>query len=266
MGRSGCGGSSGSTGDGVVNHSGGDGGDGGNGGLGITGSLTVYGGTVNVSGGAGGNGGSGGTHYNHSAGKSGNAGSDGRALGGVVTCTSPNYVIRDCYNYEWTDLASGSTSSKRRIQVFEKSTFTVTAHRGTFAGQTRYWATFYHPTSTFLLPAEAQAFTVSLSYILVRVHDGNLVPLDSIIPADCAVVIMVESSSTNDSIEITLTKTSPNRSMSGILRGTSTPTDASSLVTGTNKKVYVLGKDAYGNVGFFQFTGTIPANKAYYIE
>ena len=243
------------------------GGDGGNGGLGITGSLTVYGGTVNVAGGAGGTYGRGGSYGLNEGGtqgdgKNGKNGSNGHALGGMVTRTEPNYVIRESNNYYsgWTDLASGSTSKKRYIQVFEMSPLTVTAHKGTFAGQTRYWATFYHPTTTFLLPAEAQAFILSSSYSLFRVHDC------SVIPADCAVVIMVESSSTNDPIEITLTKTSPYSSVTGILRGTSTATAASSLVSGTNKKVYVLGKDADGNVGFFPFDGTIPANKAYYVE
>ena len=76
---------------------------------------------------------------------------------------------------------------------------------------------------------------------------------------------MVESSSTNDSIGITLTKISSQASESGILKGTATATDATSLVTG-NKKVYVLGKGTDGNLGFFPFTGTIPANKAYYVE
>lgn len=243
----------------------GNGGNGGNGGLGITGSMTVYGGTVNVTGGAGGAYGLCGTSsFGSIGGKSGKAGSDAHALGEKVYCTAPNYVIRECesYYYVWTDLASGSASSKRRIQVFERSTFTVTAHKGTFAGQTRYWATFYHPTSTFLLPAEAQAFRMGSKgsdYVLYRLFES------SIIPSDCPVVIMVESSSTNDSIDITLTKTSPKQSEGGVLEGTSTPTDASSLVTG-NEKVYVLSKDADGNVGFFPFTGTIPANKAYYVR
>lgn len=73
------------------------------------------------------------------------------------------------------------------------------------------------------------------------------------------------SSSTNDSIGIILTKTSPKTSEVGVLDGTATATAASSLVSG-NEKVYVLGKDADGNVGFFPFTGTIPANKAYYVK
>ena len=243
----------------------GNGGNGGNGGLGITGSLTVYGGTVNATGGVGGVYGLGGkTSGGSQGGKPGNAGSDGRALGGVVTCTAPDYVIRESESYYsgWTDLASGSHSLKRYMQVYEISKVTVTAHKGTFAGQTRYWATFYHPTSTFLLPAEAQAFRMGSKgsdYVLYRLFES------SIIPSDCPVVIMVESSSTNDSIEITLTKTSPQSSVDGRLRGTSTATDASSLVTG-NEKVYVLSKDADGNVGFFPFTGIIPANKAYYIK
>ena len=263
----GTGGAGGAGGSSVIyNGAGGNGGNGGNGSLGITGSLTVYGGTVNVTGGARGAYGLGGTTSGGNlGGKPGNAGSDAHALGEKVYCTEPNYVIRECetYYYVWTDLASGSSSSKRYMQVYEISKVTVTAHKGTFAGQTRYWATFYHPTSTFLLPAEAQAFRMGSkgsNYVLYRLFES------SIIPADNPVVIMIESSSTNDSIGITLTKTSPRTSEDGVLDGTATATAASSLVSGTNKKVYVLGKDADGNVGFFPFTGTIPANKAYYVK
>jgi hypothetical protein len=135
----------------------------------------------------------------------------------------------------------------------------LTAHQAAYAGEVRYWATFFHPDFSYRLSADARACIMRNDKALYLLGDG------SVIPAGCAVVIMVESSSTNNSIEITLTKTSSQLSVVGILNGTATATDATSLVTG-NKNVYVLGKDAVGNLGFFPFTGTIPANKAYYVE
>ncbi len=255
-GTGGAGGYGGSS--GFVRAGAGTGGDGGLGGLSITGSLTVTGGTVNTVGGAGGAGGKGGTSgtlFDLSEGLPGKAGMYNRALVRAVTCTAANYVIRESNNYYlWNDLASGSLSEKRFVLVFEISTLSVTAQKGTFAGQTRYWATFYHPSLSFQLPADAQAFTMGSGNALYRVGDG------SIIPAGCAVIIMVESSSTNDSIGITLTKTISSMSVgSNKLQGTSTATAAPS-------GAHVLSMDSSGNVGFFPFTGTIPANKAYYVE
>ena len=133
---------------------------------------------------------------------------------------------------------------------------TVTAHQATLAGQTRYWATFYHPTVNYELPAGAQAFYMGSDHALYRIGAG------SIIPAHCAVVIMAESAS------ITLTATNASApSVSGnILQGTSAATTASTLVTG-NQKVHVLSMSGE-TLGFFEYTGTdpIPANKAYYVE
>ena len=133
---------------------------------------------------------------------------------------------------------------------------TVTAHLATFAGQTRYWTTFYHPYWNFLLPAGAQAFTMDSDHALYRVGDG------SVIPADCAVVIMAESAS----IEATVSGADAPSVDGNILEGTSADTAASTLVTGT-KKVHVMGLVS-NTFGFFEYTGTdpIPANKAYYVE
>ena len=138
-------------------------------------------------------------------------------------------------------------------EVAGATTRTVTAHQAAYAGQTRYWATFYHPYWNFQLPAGAQAFTMGSEHELYRVGDG------SIIPAGCAVVIMVESASSSAFIEITLEKTDATATPvdGNILKGTIVATD----VPGA----HVLGKS--GNAfGFFEYSGTdpIPANKAYY--
>ena len=129
-----------------------------------------------------------------------------------------------------------------------EGTKNLTTHQATLAGQTRYWTTFYHPMWSYTLPAGAQAFILKSDKALYRVGDGTIVP------AGCAVVIMAESAS------ITLTATNANApAVSGsILRGASTATAAPS-------GAHVLSKVSEA-FGFFTFTGTIPANKAYYVE
>ena len=142
---------------------------------------------------------------------------------------------------------------------------TLTARQASFAGQTRYWTSFYHPLN-YTLPAGAKAYVMDSNNVLYLLGDG------SAIPAESAVVIIAEASALTDvsNGEGTLTLTKVNKIMglsSAIdnkLSGTSADTATSSLVTGT-KKVYVLGQDG-GNVGFFEFSGTVPANKAYYVE
>ena len=141
----------------------------------------------------------------------------------------------------------------------------LTANQAAFAGQTRYWATFYHPYWNFALPAGAQAFTMDNNHDLYRVGDG------SVIPANCAVIIMAEASALtgvsggSGTLTLTATTASATPEDGNILQGVDVATAPSALVTG-NEKVYVLSRDADGNLGFFPFTGTIPANKAYYVR
>ena len=129
-----------------------------------------------------------------------------------------------------------------------ESTKNLTAHQATIAGQTRYWATFYHPLWSYALPVDAQAFILKTDKALYRVGNGTIVP------ANCAVVIMAESAS------ITLSATNSNvPEVSGnILQGTSAATAAPA-------GAHVLSKVSE-TFGFFGFTGEIPANKAYYVE
>ena len=236
----------------------GTGGNGGIGGIGISGSLSVNGGTVLVCGGFRGNGGEAERH-------NGRIGTNGVGVSGLVTCTADGYVIQESDNKNtWTELSSGSTSTMRYVRVIELTHLAI-AHQAAFAGHTRYWATFYHPYWNFALPAGAQAFTMDSEHTLYRVGDG------SVVPSDCAVVIMAEESALTDvsggSGTLTLTSTSATApSVSGnILRGESAATSASTLVSGS-QKVYVLGASG-GTAGFFEFSGNdVPAGKAYYIE
>ena len=135
-----------------------------------------------------------------------------------------------------------------------ETTRTLTAHQATFAGQTRYWTTFYHPYWNFLLPSGAQAFIMKSDHALYRIGDGSL------IPADCAVVIMAESAS----IEATVSGADAPSVDGNILQGTSTATAASTLVSGT-QKVHVMGLVS-NTFGFFEYSGEIPAHKAFYVK
>ena len=220
-------------------------GNGGYGGVGIRGSLTVNGGTVHVYGGTGGMGGV--TEGNDS--KTGSEGGMGKALDSTVACTATGYVIQESKDGStWYNLASGSTSTKIYVRVIGIDNYTLTARQATFAGQSRYWSTFYHPDYCYLLPAGAQAFTMGSDHALYRIGDG------SIIPAGCAVVIMADSAS----VELTATSASAPSVTDNILQGTSAATAAPSGA----RVMSQLGE----TFGFFLFVGTIPANKAYYVE
>ena len=128
------------------------------------------------------------------------------------------------------------------------NTCSVTAHEAAFAGQTRYWATFYHPSYNYRLPAGALAFIMKSDKALYLIGDG------SVIPAGCAVVIMAESAD----LTLTLTGSGATPESGNILRGTPSATAAPA-------GAHVMSK-VDSAFGFFTFTGTIPANKAYYVE
>ena len=131
----------------------------------------------------------------------------------------------------------------------------LTANEATLLGVTKYWTTFYHPTLSYQLPEGAQAFYMKSDKALYRVSDGN------IIPTGVPVIIM------SDKASITLTKVNDiDLSVTdNILQGTSAATAVGSLSLTEGQKVYVLSK--VGNdFGFFEFEGTIPANKAYINE
>ena len=133
----------------------------------------------------------------------------------------------------------------------------VTAKKACLAGQERYWTTFYHPEKKYRLSAGAQAFIMKSDLALYRIGDG------SIIPANCAVVIMADASVltnvSNGSGTLTISTTTADApAVSGnILQGTS----SAATVPGA----YVLSKVS-DNFGFYEYTGEIPANKAYYVE
>ena len=127
------------------------------------------------------------------------------------------------------------------------STVVLRAHSATLGGQTRYWASFFDASISYVLPDGAQAFTMKADKALYRVGDG------SVIPAGCAVIVVA------DRATLTLRQTS----------ATATPEPGNMLI-GTDSAsnlndVFVLSKVG-DNFGFYKFSGTIPANKVYYVE
>ena len=123
----------------------------------------------------------------------------------------------------------------------------ISAGEATLGGQTHYWTTFYHPSWNYRLPEGAQAFTMKADKPLYRVGDG------SIIPAGCAVVIMADTAS----LTLTTTEESATPESDNILHGggdEDAPDNA-----------HVLSQ-VNGVIGFYDYSGVIPANKAYYVE
>ena len=247
---------------------------GGQGGAGITGSLTVNGGSIHIQGGDGGfgivagmgfnytNGGDGGDGICNSlvvnggtvyvsagfCGVGGKSGHAGVGIGGTVTCTVVGYVIQESADENiWYNLSSGSTSNRRYVRVLESNTISLSAQQANFAGQT-YWTTFYHSSNSYNLPSGARAFYMGSDHALYLIGDG------SVIPAGCAVVIMAESAS----LEITYPSKSAPSVTGNILLGTSSAIQAPS-------GAHVMSQVGE-TFGFFEYSGEIPAGKAYYVE
>ena len=166
------------------------------------------------------------------------------------------------------ETVSGTISDWSKIEdkklvlyIEGQTTQALTAHQATYAGQQRYWTTFYDPTRNYILPAGAQAFYMKNDYALYRIDDGSL------IPAGCAVVIMAdESALTNVSggsgtLTLISTDAAAPTVTGNILKGTS---DLTPRPEGVG--AYVLSMDSSGNLGFFYCVDYyIPAHKAYYV-
>lgn len=179
------------------------------------------------------------------------------ALGYTVTAVSYN----DGSDHNATNNGDGTWSFAMpdkdvtvSITASSATSFQLTTHLATLAGQSRRWATFYHPSWSYVLPAGAEAFIMKDDHALYRIGDG------SVIPADCAVVILADTAS----VELTVTGNATLTESGNILQGTPTITNYATLING-DEKVHVMSQVG-GNFGFFEFFGDIPANKAYYVE
>jgi hypothetical protein len=139
-------------------------------------------------------------------------------------------------------------------------TFVIPANQAALNGVTKFWATFYHPLGNYQLPDGAMALTMDSNKQLYVVGNGNIVP------AATAVVIMADASALDANGKLVLTSTSETATPvdGNKLEGTSVATATTNLVSGT-QKVYVLSKVGE-DFGFFQFEGTLNANKAYYVD
>ena len=140
--------------------------------------------------------------------------------------------------------------------IAPKGEITVTG--GRYKG--RYWATFYHSTGRYTLPADASAFTMNSDYKLYRLGtDGKT------IPANTAVVIISDSPSTT----LTVSDGTSSVTINGggnILQGTEDRIDADSITGG---KVHVMSIE-HNVLGFYEYMNSnvhyIPANRAYIVK
>ena len=118
-----------------------------------------------------------------------------------------------------------------------------------------YYSTHFNETQKYRLPVGTEAYAATISgeeMILEKVAEGG-----QVIPADNAYILK----STSPSVVLTPTDAAPNAtSATNILLGTDTE-----IAAPTN--CYVLSGHSTDNnvtgVGFYQFSGTIPAHKAY---
>ena len=133
------------------------------------------------------------------------------------------------------------------------------AHTATLNGVSRYWTTFYYGKSAYQLPAGAQAFYMKEDKSLYLVGTDG-----SVIPSDCAVIII------SDTKDIKLTKlnsTTVTKPGDNKLEGKAAQTAVSSLGLNEGENVYVMNMSDNGELGFYKFSETtIPAKKAYFIS
>ena len=164
------------------------------------------------------------------------------------------------YESEWDPMHyTGDSGSMILTLVVPESPdeIDLEAHAATLNGVSRYWTTFYHGRSAYQLPAGAQAFYMKEDKSLYLLGTDG-----SVIPAMTPVIIMSEAAS----ISLQKMATAPSITMSeNILQGTDANKNVSHYYNSMEKNAYVLSK--VGDVfGFFKFSGTIPANKAYFID
>ena len=171
--------------------------------------------------------------------------------GYAMTANTKYYV--NLYPDSWADPDDFTLT----VTVEGPTAMEVTAHKATYNGVPKYWATFYHPLFNYQLPEGAMAFYMKSDHALYLVgDDGNIIPQKT-------PVVIVADVSTEDTINLSLTPvdTSNISVTDNILQGTAA---AKTLEEG--ESVYVMGKPE-DNLGFYKYTGTeIPANKAYYKE
>lgn len=128
------------------------------------------------------------------------------------------------------------------------SVATLTPREGPAVWDKTYWCTFYNASYAAGLPDTACAYTMASDGSLRRLGtDGH------VIPAGCPVIIV----SSETSVEPNRITTDMKAPEGNVLRGVSVDTPVNN--------VYVLSAPG-GELGFYPFTGTLPAGKVYYTK
>ncbi|MBQ4033173.1 MAG: hypothetical protein II620_04340, partial [Paludibacteraceae bacterium] len=128
------------------------------------------------------------------------------------------------------------------------SVATLTPREGPAVWDKTYWCTFYNASYAAGLPDTACAYTMASDGSLRRLGtDGH------VIPAGCPVIIV----SSETSVEPNRITTDMKAPEGNVLSGVSVDTPVNN--------VYVLSAPG-GELGFYPFTGTLPAGKVYYTK
>ena len=208
------------------------------------------------------------------------------SLDGLISPTAPIAVdlypgYRTCLTSGWAScmgtaaiddyftLVPGTLSGSVVLGVHDGEVNFDTVHtlvQGTKDGVTLWWGTFFDGSTNRKLPEGVTAYTMGSDHMLYRLGtDGR------VIPAGTAVVIIGTSSSAT-LIPTGSSSVTDHAPGGNILQGSDSPvtvTNGQVTVEDVQKTPYMLSI-LNGNVGFYpfasDFNGSIPANKAYYVQ
>ena len=202
-----------------------------------------------------------------------------------------DYIKSDKYRYPYISIAGGKVMTDgtttysgslpaaeayalagKTLRPYIAESPDVTLAQGTKDGVTCYWGTFYHSAQRYTLPEGAAAYTMGSDYKLYRLGTDG-----SVIPAGMAAVIISQTAGNTSTMTINLTKSDDTsvidiHSEGNILRGSDAATTVNSgkVVVGEDSKTAYVLSVKNNTIDFYplssSFTGSIPANKAYYLK
>ena len=147
-----------------------------------------------------------------------------------------------------TPILANTSKGITKIEVYGYVTVDVTANEGATG---EYWATYYNGTESYTADANTTVYQAAVNSGKTAVVLTEVTGRE--IPAGKGVVLKSSAAT------ITLTPTTTTQTLEGNeLQGVDAATDAPS-------NAYCLSKEATRGVGFYTYTGTIPAHRAYLV-
>ena len=180
--------------------------------------------------------------------------------GGSATGYSLNFVGSSTNGHT---LTTSSRSLGYAVRLAKPMEYPITP-AGDPENPGRYYSTFYDHDNPYILPANVRAFIATRTEDFLQLTE--IAKAGDTIPADCAVILRAASPNfglivSNEGPTILHSRINDNE-----LRGSNEP-----IAAPANCYVLSIGyRDAYNvfqtsGIGFYRFTGTIPAHKAYII-